>query len=144
MKVLAIPAFLILLLGGVVACNQDVEQVDAYHVENFVAHAGLTMPETATPTDYRSVFSMDGLKMLRVEMPAADLPRFLSASKLDGELGNSRDLGPAKRYLGDFLNTQPRQFREGQKDLGQGFFLNVLVDEDSTATSVVYLQWFGT
>jgi hypothetical protein len=36
------------------------------------------------------------------------------------------------------LDAHPRMFRQGQKDLGEGFFLDVLIDEDHE-TSVVYL-----
>ena len=81
--------------------------------------------------------------MLKLEMPQADLGIFMSKSGLAGELNNTTRES-AKSYLGDFLPAHPKKYREGQKSLSGGYFLNVLIDEDSSKTAVVYLYWFGT
>jgi hypothetical protein len=113
-------------------------------VDSFASRANLVIPAGAKATEYRSVFARDGQKFLKLEIPVADLDEFLKKSGLEGELGNTTHTGGFDSMFGDFLPAHPTKFREGQKSLPNGEFLNVLVAEDSPTTSEVYLCWFGT
>ena len=132
-----------LILLGLVSCDKGTSGVKSKDVSYFANHSGLVIPPTAKATDHRLNFLRDDEELLRLEMPVGDLAEFLSKSGLDGELNNTTRPEPATSYLGDFMATHPKKFREGQKDLSGGEFLNVLVDEDSSTNTVVYLQWLG-
>ena len=132
------------ILLGVVSCSQRSSGVSSKAVASFADRSGLVIPANARATDYRRYLAKDGQIHMRLEMPAGDLADFLKKSGLDGELNNTNRPGSATSYLGDFLPAHPKTFREGQKSLSDGECLNVLVDEDSPTTTIVYLQWFGT
>ena len=136
--------FTVLTALWLVSCGDSTSRVSSGDVERFAKRAGIVIPRAAKAIDFRSPMSMDGLMMLRLEMPMDDLEEFLSKSGLDGLLNNTTRPGAATSYLGEFLPAHPKEFREGQKSLTAGEFLNVLVDEDSSTRIVVYLQWFGT
>ena len=127
------------LLFFVAGCG-DVSSRD---VRDFADRANLAIPDSAVATQYETYVSKDGMLFLRLEIPAADLPEFLNRSGLASEITNTKDLSPALSSFNAVLSARPSSFREGQKDLGDGYFLNVLIDEDS-ATNVAYLMWFGT
>jgi hypothetical protein len=131
---------------AVTACHSDGDSdgVRERDVDDFVQKAGLVLPTSAVPTDYRWVFSMDGMMLLRVEMPSGDLPAFLADSGLSKESIRPTDPAANEAIFGEFLAKNPVKFRAGQKQLGDGFALNFLIDDDSEETKVVYLMWFGT
>jgi hypothetical protein len=118
--------------------------VSQWKVEKFADRAGLVIPSSATATEYRWVLARDGQEYLKLEMPAAQLAGFMSKSGVEGEHGNTTYAGGLDSMFGDFLPAHPGKFREGQKSLPDGKALNVLIDEDSPTTVVVYLCWFGT
>ena len=118
-------------------------KVSSKDVRDFAERARLDIPKSADATDYKSYVSQDGMIFLQLEMPAGDLPAFLGGSGLADELTNTKDPGPALSSFSGVLGEHPQKFREGQKDLGDGYFLNVLIDEDKP-TNVAYLMWFGT
>ncbi|NNC88671.1 MAG: DUF4190 domain-containing protein [Akkermansiaceae bacterium] len=149
--VMTIAALLLAVLIIVFIVNPPVilaplegKSVEKWNAERFVDRAGLVLPPSARIVEHQRVFSMDGQEFLRLEMPVGDLDAFLTKSGLDGELTNTTRPGSATSYLGDFLPAHPKKFREGQKALPGGDYLNVLVDEDAAATVTVYLSWFGT
>jgi hypothetical protein len=144
MKSILTPILTGFILLSVVSCNESSSGVSSKAIASFADRSDLIIPPTAKATDHRRTFSRDGEILLRLEIPAGDLAEFLTKSGLDGELNNTSGSGPATSYLGDFLPAHPTKFREGQKSLSGGEFLNVLVDEDSPTTTVIYLQWFGT
>lgn len=113
-------------------------------VDRFADRAGLVIPPSAKATEYRWIFSQDGQEFLKLEMPAADLATFLRKSGLDGVLVNTDNPNRFDSLFGDFLPAPPTKFREGQKSLPDDEWLNVIVDEDSATTAVIYLSWFGT
>jgi hypothetical protein len=129
----------LLLLVFVTACSK----VSSRDVRDFAERANLAIPDSAAATAYKQYLSDDGMIFLRLEIPAADLEAFLRDSGLGGVLTNTKDPGPALASFGGVLAEHPSKFREGQKDLGGGYFLNVLIDEDSP-TNVAYLLWFGS
>lgn len=124
--------------------SDELGTVSPLKVEKFADRAGLVIPATATATKYRRVFARDGQEYLKLEIPAGDLDEFLEKSGLEGELNNTSRTGGFTSMFGDFLSAHPKKFREGQKSLPRGEALNVLVDEDSPTTAVVYMCWFGT
>ena len=136
---IAIPLLALIL----VACGNHSGDVSQSDVDEFAERASLVIPASAVATDFKNIFSMDGMIFLQLNLPAADLTTFLYDSGLDGVLYNETDTGPGMAIFGDLLAEHPTKFRQGQKNLGEGFFLDVLTDEDQEA-SVVYLIWFGT
>ena len=134
----ALPVLLLsaLLVG---ACS-DISSRD---VRNFAERARLDIPDSAVATGYQEFVSDSGMVYLRLELPADDLAAFLAGSDLADDLTNTMDPGPALASFSGLLEAHPKKFREGQKDLGGGYFLNVLIDEDEP-TRVAYLMWFGT
>lgn len=120
------------------------KSIREYNTERFAKRAGLVNPASATAVDYRSVFSMDGMEFLCLEMPTTDLPEFLTQSGLDNDLSNTTYSASFERMFGNFLPSVPTKFREGQKSLPNEDWLNVLVDLDSQETAMIFMCLFGT
>ena len=135
---------LLLLMLALAACGNDTNGVRQKDVECFAEKAKLVIPDSAVATDFRWVFSMDGMELLRLELPAADLPAFLAESGLDNAFIRTTDRAANKAIFQNFLTKNPVKFRAGQKQLGDGFFLDVLIDDDDETTKNIYLLWAGT
>lgn len=119
-------------------------EVSASKVERFSQRAALVLPASAKATEYRWFFARDGQEYLKLEMPVADLEEFLRKSGLEGKLGNTSHAGGFDSLFGEFLPAHPVSFREGQKELPDEEWLNVLVDEDDPETVAIYFCRFGT
>ena len=113
-------------------------------IDEFAKLTDLAIPGSAKGLVWRHDVGMDDQIFLKLEIPATDLPAFLTSSGLEKELGNTTNTKAATSYLGKSLSTHPTKFREGQRSLPSGRFLNVLIDQDSPTTAVVYLLWFET
>ena len=116
--------------------------VSVQDLNTFATRAGLTIPPTATATFHKEYFGMDELAHLILEIPTADLDPFMKASALEADITNTTRAS-ALAVVYDFAPKIPTKFREGQKSLPGDKWLNVLVDEDSPTTAVIYLCWFG-
>ena len=113
------------------------------NVEDFARRAELVIPASAKASDYRWSPGMDSLAQLKLEMPAGDLDGFLEKSNLADDLTNTTRTKAFKHVYRDLVPAvPPTKFREGQKALSGGDFLNVLVDEDSPTRVIIYLVWF--
>lgn len=144
MKKLKVLFKLLFVASALAACGNNAGPVKQEDVQYFAQKAGLGVPNSAVATNFKRVFSMDGMMLLRLEVPSKDLPDFLVGSGLDGELIRTTDRAANEAIFGEFLKANPEKFRAGQKSLGDGFFLDVLIDDDNEDTKVAYLLWFGT
>ena len=127
--------------GGAPA--SDATTASQKDIDRFTVRSGIVIPPTCKVTAFRAPMSMDGVMMMKLELPTGDLANFLRASGLVGKLTNTTRESASGEF-GDFIPAHPKKFREGQKSLGKGEYLNVLVDEDSAAIAVLYMHWFGT
>ena len=116
--------------------------VSTKDLNTFARRAGLTIPPTATATYHKEYRGMDELAHLILEIPMADLDLFMKASALEADITNTTRAS-ALPVVYEFAPSIPTNFREGQKSLPGDKWLNVLVDEDSPTTALIYLCWFG-
>lgn len=140
------PIRLLLILAvafSLSSCDRNSGSVSAKELNTFAIRAGLSIPPSATATYHREYRGMDELAHLILEMPMADLDPFMKASALEADIDNTTVTGGLHAKFGDLAPKIPTKFREGQKCLPGDKFLNVLVDEDSPTTAVIYLIWFG-
>ena len=127
------------------ACGESPAGVQQRHIDQFVERTGIVIPAAAKATDYQHLPSMDGWLHLRLRMPRDQVTTFLSESGLSDLLEKTRTEASAVLAIYDgLIETTPDDYIEGQKSLDDGFFLNVLVNNDDPAWSIVYLVWFGT
>lgn len=116
--------------------------ISVAQMNDFAIRSDLVIPSSATALYYKEYRGMDDQIDLTLEMPAADLGPFLRASGLEADITNTTRGGNLSAVFGHFVPKIPKKFREGQKELLGGDWLNVLVDEDSPTTVLVHLTWF--
>jgi len=130
---------LAVLIGfNIAACHYSGDNTDA-----LLKRAQIVLPSTAEVLEHKVYVSKDGMEFLKLKMPISSLPAFLEQSDLYSYLNNRTDKGPGRAIFNGILDTHPEKFRQGQKGFDDGYFLDVLIDEDNN-NSIVYLLYFGT
>ena len=107
-----------------------------------IAELGLRLPEGARVVGASSSNEGDGLIRAKLEMPPAQVSRFVASAKIEGLEDTEPDvLGPDEGFWDPH---HAKRLRYGQTELSGARFLHVAIDESRPETAVVYVMLHGT
>ncbi len=122
---------------------EQATSVNQTDIDSFVSRSGIVLPPSAQVTHYHELGGWGDARIdVRIELAAADLDAFITQSGLSGELTNTTRPKAFSVVYAPLLDRTPTKFLEGQKELPNDEWLNVLIDQDSPTTVVAYLIWF--
>lgn len=107
----------------------------------------ITLPSTATPTNYLYKPGLDDSAYLRFDLPAHDLAKFIQSSPFSGhQLSRSEIAMPLLDEISWWEVEGATEFESGTVWLsGSGpQFISILIDKKSKDVVHVYLKWSDT